>query len=357
MKGKSCLIAVFLIVGLIFPAQATPSPAFLMPTRYYDAAQGRFISPDTVVPNTEDPQSLNRYAYVRNNPVNLVDPSGHFFWVPVIVGAALGAYSAGKATNWNTDYMLKGAFVGAVGGAVGAGIGNFAMSATNISLLSGIIGGAAGGAASGYTGAALFGGHRGIAMEQGALWGAVGGGLSQGMNIAGVPDAFAQAGSGYLSGHWQGGNRSANSGAAYGFTGSVMGAALRMTTGLDSRGRLPKMGSTEWDTRFNSTKQTNVLTPMMNFKDPNDRYLMLVGLLSGGFEHTWHSQDSVHYDYAPNRPRYYYRVQDGVQYPGESYLDNFNLLTNNCTQRVGYFSPKSYYANYNYMGPANYSRD
>ncbi len=45
--------------------------------RYYDAALGRFISADTIVPNPANPQSLNRYAYVLNNPVKYVDPSGH----------------------------------------------------------------------------------------------------------------------------------------------------------------------------------------------------------------------------------------------------------------------------------------
>jgi len=42
-------------------------------------------------------------------------------------------------------------------------------------------------------------------MEQGALWGGITGGLAQGMTMAGVPDAFAQAGSGYLVGSWEGG--------------------------------------------------------------------------------------------------------------------------------------------------------
>ncbi len=45
--------------------------------RYYDPALARFIQPDTIVPNPLDPQSLNRYAYVRNNPVNRIDPTGH----------------------------------------------------------------------------------------------------------------------------------------------------------------------------------------------------------------------------------------------------------------------------------------
>ena len=46
--------------------------------RYYDAALGRFVSPDSVVQAPADPQSLNRYAYVRNNPTNRTDPTGHF---------------------------------------------------------------------------------------------------------------------------------------------------------------------------------------------------------------------------------------------------------------------------------------
>lgn len=37
----------------------------------------RFLSADTIVPDREDPQSFNRYAYARNNPVKYVDPDGH----------------------------------------------------------------------------------------------------------------------------------------------------------------------------------------------------------------------------------------------------------------------------------------
>lgn len=45
--------------------------------RYYDPAIGRFISADTIVPNPANPQDLNRYSYVRNNPVSFNDPTGH----------------------------------------------------------------------------------------------------------------------------------------------------------------------------------------------------------------------------------------------------------------------------------------
>jgi RHS repeat-associated protein len=47
--------------------------------RYYDPILGRFISPDPVRQDYRDPQALNPYAYVRNNPVNTIDPSGYFF--------------------------------------------------------------------------------------------------------------------------------------------------------------------------------------------------------------------------------------------------------------------------------------
>jgi RHS repeat-associated protein len=46
--------------------------------RYYNAAALRWISADSVTAHVYDPQSLNKYAYVRNDPVNLVDPDGHF---------------------------------------------------------------------------------------------------------------------------------------------------------------------------------------------------------------------------------------------------------------------------------------
>ena len=44
--------------------------------RLYDPKVGRFITPDPFVTNPLDPQGLNRYSYVQNNPLNLVDPSG-----------------------------------------------------------------------------------------------------------------------------------------------------------------------------------------------------------------------------------------------------------------------------------------
>ncbi len=46
--------------------------------RFYDPALGRFLSADPLVPRPGDPQNLNRYTYVRNNPLKYIDPSGYY---------------------------------------------------------------------------------------------------------------------------------------------------------------------------------------------------------------------------------------------------------------------------------------
>jgi RHS repeat-associated protein len=44
--------------------------------RVYDPTLGRFLSPDPVMANPGDSQSINPYAYVGNRPLTTVDPSG-----------------------------------------------------------------------------------------------------------------------------------------------------------------------------------------------------------------------------------------------------------------------------------------
>lgn len=48
-----------------------------MGARWYSPAVGRWLSPDTIVPDPASPQSLNRFTYVRNSPLNRIDPTGH----------------------------------------------------------------------------------------------------------------------------------------------------------------------------------------------------------------------------------------------------------------------------------------
>jgi len=75
--------------------------------RYFSGAQGRFTSPDwsdkpEPVPyaNPQDPQTLNLYAYVRNNPLNTKDENGHCDWCQ-----KLGNFLGGN--GWNTDAEVE----------------------------------------------------------------------------------------------------------------------------------------------------------------------------------------------------------------------------------------------------------
>src|SRR4030095_10683988 len=45
--------------------------------RVYDPKLARFLSPTPAASAASDPQSQNAYAYARNNPLSLVDPSGY----------------------------------------------------------------------------------------------------------------------------------------------------------------------------------------------------------------------------------------------------------------------------------------
>jgi len=51
--------------------------------RYYDPLIGRFISPDPFVKSIANPQMLNRFSYVLNNPLKYVDPSGLDFVIQI----------------------------------------------------------------------------------------------------------------------------------------------------------------------------------------------------------------------------------------------------------------------------------
>ncbi|MEW6431742.1 MAG: RHS repeat-associated core domain-containing protein [Myxococcota bacterium] len=71
-----------------------------MKGRLYDQRTGRFVSADPVVSAPGFGQAFNRYAYVHNDPVHFVDPSGFFgieavfvilftlpLWAKIVIGA------------------------------------------------------------------------------------------------------------------------------------------------------------------------------------------------------------------------------------------------------------------------------
>jgi len=65
--------------------------------RIYDPVLGRFLQADPMVQAPENIQSLNRYSYVMNNPLNATDPSG-YVWVTLVV-MALKAIAASAAVS------------------------------------------------------------------------------------------------------------------------------------------------------------------------------------------------------------------------------------------------------------------
>ncbi|MHB8064410.1 MAG: RHS repeat-associated core domain-containing protein, partial [Ruminiclostridium sp.] len=53
---------------------------YYLRARYYEPTVGRFTTEDTYRGSVNDTMSLNLYSYCENNPVNLIDPSGHWTW-------------------------------------------------------------------------------------------------------------------------------------------------------------------------------------------------------------------------------------------------------------------------------------
>jgi RHS repeat-associated protein len=113
--------------------------------RYFSSAQGRFTPADefkggivdpftgldvetnTALPYADitDPQTLNKYAYVRNNPLRYVDPDGHCPWcIGALIGGVGGAAASLISQKWShPDQDIKWKQVGAaaLGGAVAGG--------------------------------------------------------------------------------------------------------------------------------------------------------------------------------------------------------------------------------------------
>ncbi len=56
---------------------ADASGLLYMNARYYNPATARFLSQDTYTGSASDPWTQHLYAYCNNNPVNMVDPTGH----------------------------------------------------------------------------------------------------------------------------------------------------------------------------------------------------------------------------------------------------------------------------------------
>ncbi len=128
-----------------------------MRARSYAPHLGRFMQKDPLPGSVFYPQSLNRYAFVRGNPVCMIDPLG-LFWKDVATGLTIGLVSGLTIGLVVAGGLAAGGSGAAGGGAVGGAIG-------------GTIGGVIGGIVAGPVGAAVGG----------TIGGTVGGGIGSGV--------------------------------------------------------------------------------------------------------------------------------------------------------------------------------
>lgn len=144
-----------LVVGLLAPAPVgaeavriapTPEPpAFpatsteIMHARYFSPNLGRFLSVDPVGGEIGSSQSWNRYSYVRNNPLNMVDPTGEAgkevadwidrqvaafaSYVDASTGSGAGAITLNAAVGTAGDVISGAADMLRVGDSTGQAIG------------------------------------------------------------------------------------------------------------------------------------------------------------------------------------------------------------------------------------------
>jgi len=81
--------------------------------RYYRSSMGRFLSPDPTGGHVEDPQSLNKYSYVGNNPLIRTDPTGLDFNLQCSGGNTATCQGGVQGTT-STDANGKSTFTATV---------------------------------------------------------------------------------------------------------------------------------------------------------------------------------------------------------------------------------------------------
>ena len=98
--------------------------------RWMDPTTGTFLSVDPVVPAYDDPQSLNAYAYARNNPITLDDPTGMcpsecwYGYVPD--GVPVPGHAQVVDPGYLAGYgVVSGQLAGSIGSDFSGGLGDF----------------------------------------------------------------------------------------------------------------------------------------------------------------------------------------------------------------------------------------
>lgn len=182
--------------------------------RIYDPLLGRFLSADLLVQNPGSLQSYNRYSYVQNNPLTLVDPTG---WYSVLGleftdGGGVGGFfsdladygkSAASGANGGAEVYANAISFGATDATGISHSSQFSGSEYTGSRLAGMVGSTAVAVA---TGGAAAGGNAvaqvGIAAISGKVAGDsavdVGQGTAKIVNDPKSAEGYAQAASGVV---------------------------------------------------------------------------------------------------------------------------------------------------------------
>jgi RHS repeat-associated protein len=159
--------------------------------RFYDSAVGRFVSADTMIPQSQGTQAYDRYAYTNNNPLRYTDPTGHFvnilagMLIGVVVGAAV-SYGRQVITNaaqdgWSADAFTNNIDFVDIGASALVGAGAGGLMASGLGVVALAAGQGMAGSALGYTLAAGEDYSTGAMMGSAVIGGAAGaasGGLS-----------------------------------------------------------------------------------------------------------------------------------------------------------------------------------
>lgn len=123
--------------------------------RIYDARLGRFLQADPYIQAPTNTQSLNRYSYVINNPLNATDPSGYIFQSIVAfvawLGTPAGIYTVvtvstvyAMANTWSNNGSLTDTFtagaMAAVSSVITMGVGQIGNPFLKV-IMAGMVGG------------------------------------------------------------------------------------------------------------------------------------------------------------------------------------------------------------------------
>jgi RHS repeat-associated protein len=96
--------------GGMMAVEPYASDTYPTPNRIYSGNYGRWLSPDPLGGDVSNPQSLNRYAYVMNNPTTLIDPLG-------LDPSGCTANASGGVTCSGPDTITVIGHLGSLGGA------------------------------------------------------------------------------------------------------------------------------------------------------------------------------------------------------------------------------------------------